>query len=356
MDPVAHTLVGAALAETGLKRVSRYATATLLIGANLPDVDGIASFWGSDTALYLRRGWTHGVLGLLVLPLLLAGVMWLWNRWRGQSRSDPPAFHMKAVIALSFLSVWSHPVLDWLNTYGVRLLMPFDGRWFYGDTLFIVDPWVWLLAAAGVVLARSQSRLALAGWIVLAAAGTTLVMRADVHPWVEATWLAAVAALVALRWRLRSSASGVPTARAGLATLVLYICVAYGLARVAENAVANRFAAPLDVQASSLPGEPFSHRVVVVHEDRYRVVESNGEVWELPREQPDTIVKAALELDSIRGFANWTRYPYWRVQETPENWIVRFWDLRYHNPDEPSRRIGTAVVEIPKSRFPELAK
>ena len=32
MDPVAHTLVGAVLAETGLKRVLRYATATLLIG------------------------------------------------------------------------------------------------------------------------------------------------------------------------------------------------------------------------------------------------------------------------------------------------------------------------------------
>jgi len=39
MDPIAHTLFGAALAESGLKNRSRYATATLLIGANLPDID-----------------------------------------------------------------------------------------------------------------------------------------------------------------------------------------------------------------------------------------------------------------------------------------------------------------------------
>lgn len=354
MDPVAHTLVGAALAETGLKRISRYATATLLIGVNLPDVDGIASFWGSDTALYVRRGWTHGLLALIVLPLLLAGLIWLWNRWRGRSASDPP-LRMRAILGLSFLSVWSHPFLDWVNTYGVRLFMPFDGRWFYGDTLFIVDPWVWLLAAAGVIVARSQSRLALAAWIALAAAGTVLIMRADVHPWVEAIWLAALVALAALRWRLHSAA-GVPVARAGLAALVLYICMAYGVARVAESVAAERFAAPLDVQASSLPGVPFQHRVVVVHEDRYRIIEANGDVWELPREQPDPIVKAALASESIRGFAHWTRYPYWRVQETPQSWIVRFWDLRYHNPNEPSRRIGIAQVEVPKSKFPELAK
>ena len=130
MDPVAHTLVGAALAEIGLKRASRYATATLLIGANLPDVDAFASLWGSDFALYVRRGWSHGVLALVVLPLVLAGAVWLWHRWRGGSGGDAPPFRLPAVVGLSFLAVWSHQLLDWLNTYGVRLLMPFDGRWF----------------------------------------------------------------------------------------------------------------------------------------------------------------------------------------------------------------------------------
>src|SRR5690606_20874363 len=185
MDPLAHTLFGAALAESGLKRRSRYATATLLIGANLPDIDAMAGLWGSDFELYARRGHTHGILAMLVLPLLLAGAMMLWHRWRSGTAdatrrsgehpriaarsvagADALPLQPRVLLALAFLAIWSHPLLDWMNTYGVRLLMPFDGRWFYGDTLFIVDPWFWLLAAAGVVLARSASGRAIAGWLL----------------------------------------------------------------------------------------------------------------------------------------------------------------------------------------------
>ena len=66
MDPIAHTLFGAALAESGLKNRSRYATATLLIGANLPDIDVVSGLWGSDEELYFRRGMTHGILALVL--------------------------------------------------------------------------------------------------------------------------------------------------------------------------------------------------------------------------------------------------------------------------------------------------
>jgi inner membrane protein len=34
--------------------------------------------------------------------------------------------------------------MDWLNSYGIRLLEPFSSEWFYGDTLFIIDIWLWL--------------------------------------------------------------------------------------------------------------------------------------------------------------------------------------------------------------------
>ena len=39
MDNVCHTLVGAAMAPAGLRSRTAYAGATLMIGANLPDVD-----------------------------------------------------------------------------------------------------------------------------------------------------------------------------------------------------------------------------------------------------------------------------------------------------------------------------
>ena len=352
MDPLAHTLFGATLAESGLKRRSRYATATLVIGANLPDIDAIANIWGADFALHNRRGITHGVLAMVLLPLLLAGAVWLWHRWRarGPAPANAPPFSPGAIVALAFVSVLSHPALDWLNTYGVRFLMPFDGRWFYGDTLFIVDPWFWLLAAAGVVLARSESTRAIVGWVVLAALTTWLVVTTDVvGTGVKGGWIAGVLVVGTLAaWRPAWMLEG-GLARAALATLAIHIAVAFGFARVAETRVASRFPAARDVQANPAPGVPWSHRMVVVEGDNYRVITREGAVHVVPRREPDAIVRAALAHESVGGFVRWMRYPYWTVEEMPKHWIVRIWDLRYQGPDIPDARgIGFARVEVPK--------
>ena len=72
MDNLCHTLVGAALAQSGLKRRTPLATATLLVAANLPDADVISLAWGSTTGLGFRRGWTHGVLALSLWTFVLA--------------------------------------------------------------------------------------------------------------------------------------------------------------------------------------------------------------------------------------------------------------------------------------------
>ena len=73
MDNIAHTLAGLALAEAGLKRRTALGTATLAIAANLPDVDALIYFIGDGAdALAFRRGWTHGPIAMLLLPLALA--------------------------------------------------------------------------------------------------------------------------------------------------------------------------------------------------------------------------------------------------------------------------------------------
>jgi len=154
MDPLCHTLVGAALASTGLEKKTRFGRATLIIGANLPDVDVISYAWGETAALGFRRGTTHGVLALVVLPLLLAASMALAGRAFRSRREAVAAADFKWLLALSVISVVSHPSLDFLNVYGVRWLMPFDDTWFYGDVLYIVDPWLWAILALALVAAR----------------------------------------------------------------------------------------------------------------------------------------------------------------------------------------------------------
>jgi inner membrane protein len=45
-----------------------------------------------------------------------------------------------------------------LNVYGIRLLEPFSSQWFYGDTLFIIDPWLWALLIASIWLSRRREK------------------------------------------------------------------------------------------------------------------------------------------------------------------------------------------------------
>jgi inner membrane protein len=347
MDPFAHTLFGAALADAGLKRTTRYATAALLIGANLPDIDIVAQFSGADAALYARRGWSHGVLAMVALPMALAAMLMLWHRWVGRRSSDAPPLRPAMLLALACVGVGSHPLLDWLNTYGVRLLMPFDGRWFHGDTLFIVDPWVWLMLAAGVVVSRSVHWPAMTAWKVLAALATWLVFSRDLPAAVPLAWVMGLATIVLLRWRVPPERRG-RVAQVGLASMLVYVAGMFGLARHAEMRAAERFPGSQTVQASPAPGQPFAHRIVVVHADRYRIVDPDGGVMELQREPMDDVVRRALADPSIRGFANWTRFPWWQVDETADGWQVRFHDLRYSRPGDRRTGIGYAEVMLPR--------
>ncbi|HEY9182281.1 MAG TPA: metal-dependent hydrolase, partial [Gammaproteobacteria bacterium] len=229
MDPVAHTFAGAALAAAGLKRATPLAGAALVLGANAPDVDVFAYFAGSYDAIAFRRGLTHGVLALAIWPFVLAGLLLGWDRWV-RRRRDPTAAPARAgpLLALSALAVATHPALDWLNNYGMRWLMPFDGRWSYGDALFIVDPWVWLILGGAAFLTFSKSRIARVRWTVFALVASWVVVgTAEVPPLTRVLWVAGIAALLGARWWL-GAASPVAlerTAQGALGLTVVYIVV-----------------------------------------------------------------------------------------------------------------------------------
>ena len=89
MDPLAHTLLGAALARTRLGRDRPLALPTLVLAANIAAIDVVAYFWSSDSALAFRRGPTHGPIGLALLPLVVTWVVWVvGKRWRERAGPD----------------------------------------------------------------------------------------------------------------------------------------------------------------------------------------------------------------------------------------------------------------------------
>ena len=149
MDNLTHSLVGALIGRAGLKRKTGLAMPALIIGANLPDVDAACFFWLDGVEhLAFRRGITHGPIAWVLLPLLLAGALWWFDRWqtgRGTRPEKRLPVHFGWLYGLAFLACLTHPALDWLNVYGIRLLEPFSSRWFYGDVLFIIDVWLWAL-------------------------------------------------------------------------------------------------------------------------------------------------------------------------------------------------------------------
>jgi len=154
MDNLTHSLVGALLGQAGLKKKTGLAMPALIIGANLPDVDAACFFWLEGTEhLGFRRGITHGPPAWVLLPLVLAGLLWWIDRWqdgRGKRPEGRLPVSFTWLYILSFIGCLSHPLFDWFNVYGIRLLEPFSSQWFYGDTLFIIDVWLWAILALSV--------------------------------------------------------------------------------------------------------------------------------------------------------------------------------------------------------------
>jgi inner membrane protein len=149
VDNITHTLVGAAMGQAGLKHRTALASATLMIGANFPDIDVVAVAF--ENSVHWRRGHTHGFVALAILPFVLAWLMRLYDR-RVRLRRNPGATpaDFRQLCILSAISIWTHPSLDFMNTYGMRWLMPFLNKWFYADGLFIVDLWIFIALVAGV--------------------------------------------------------------------------------------------------------------------------------------------------------------------------------------------------------------
>jgi inner membrane protein len=141
-----HTLVGFSLARSGLDRWAPYATWTAVVAANLPDIDILTQPGGTAAYLEYHRGITHAIVGVPVLSLILAGVMYGLTKAWGDIRVPFWKHYSIALIAMA-----THPVLDFTNTYGVRPFLPFSGRWYYGDILFVIDPYVDVFLLAGLL-------------------------------------------------------------------------------------------------------------------------------------------------------------------------------------------------------------
>ncbi len=301
MDNVCHTLVGAAIGEAGLKRLSPYGSATLMIAANIPDVDALV-FLTSTPSVSFRRGWTHGILAQALLPILLTASVVGFDRWRSRRHGAEPRARPLALLGLAYIGIFSHVFLDYLNNYGIRLLMPFSGRWYYGDAVFIVDPWLWVMLGAGVLWARR---------------------RRSVRP-----------------------------ARAALTLACVYIAGMLALAVAGRRIVLDAWttaygAAPQGLMVGPLPLDPFRKQVIIDAGDHY---ETGTLGWwprrvrfdarPVPKNDDAPAAAAARLFPDVRAVLIWARFPYYVMSSSDTATSVTLRDVRFGD------RVGVATVRV----------
>ncbi|HEY0157682.1 MAG TPA: metal-dependent hydrolase [Thermoanaerobaculia bacterium] len=312
MDPLTHTLAGANLAATRLGQTSRFAAAALVVGANLPDVDSILYFTGhQDLAYGFRRGWTHGVLALVVLPFVQTALLLLLDRLRPHATRRANA---KALLLLSFLAIASHPFLDWLNTYGMRWLMPFRGTWYYGDSVYIMDPWLWLILGAGWLIGKRATIPLIGAWLFFAGAISWVVSgRAPEYLPLIAT--VAVLLLVALLWPAKRS-----FATAALILATLYIGARLGIHAYALREVSRELPRARRLLVGPHPIDPRRWNVVAELPDAYHYAEyrlgggvtMHDDTLPLPDDSPE--YRAARAHPDVQGFMTWVRFPSYKAE------------------------------------------
>ena len=231
MDNITHSLAGVALADLTMGRRGANAQRPLFVGAgivaaNLPDIDLVYSWITPAPLGYLlhHRGHTHTVVGLIGLAVALAVAYWLFPSVRNMRRSGRLRFWLLIAVALA-----SHLMLDSLNSYGIHPFYPFDDTWYFGDAVFILEPWFWLiLAVAATWNGRSRTARLAFGLPMLVLLSTTASMGAiPLEAVVSLVTAGGAFALVALRLS--------PSARAAAA---LGVCAAI----VAAFAVTSRIA------------------------------------------------------------------------------------------------------------------
>jgi inner membrane protein len=292
MDNVCHTLVGAALGRAGLNRRTRFGSATLMIAANLPDLDVLVFATGMPPVAF-RRGWTHGVVAQIVLPFALTAVMAAYAAWRPPRLRDstPVPLNVSWLFLLSIIGVYSHVFFDYLNNYGVRLLSPIDWRWFYGDAVFIIDPWLWLVLGGGVWLARRARRPAPA--VVALLCATVYV--------------------------------GGMLASARLSRV-----------RVADDWVRREGSPPRALMVGPQPVTPLRRAIIVDAGDHYRTGTfewpagvTHLDAARVAKSDTGADVQRARDASNVRAFLVWSRFPFWTIEETAAGRLVTVRDMRF---------------------------
>jgi len=140
MDNLTHSLTGLMLSRAGLNRLYPRADLLLIIAANIPDIDFVTIVRGPLFYFEQHRGYTHSIAAMPVMALL--SVLFVCAITRSM-RDAVTAWE------IAMVGVASHLLLDWTNSYGIRMFLPFSSRWLHLDLNNLFDLIIWAVLLLG---------------------------------------------------------------------------------------------------------------------------------------------------------------------------------------------------------------
>lgn len=284
MDPLTHALSGVVWSKTSpIQRWGKPATWTLIGATLLPDVDHIMlRLLGPMAYLKYHRGFTHSIIGGLLLALLLAGLVYIIIR------SSRKVGYLR-LFGLSILGIYTHILLDLITSYGTQLLFPFSTYRYSLDLVFIVDPYLTLIFLAPLVFMRfSKIRM-------------TII---------------------------------------ALSLTVVYLVTAFinqGMASAKGNKIAREMGIEIvRYGVFPLPLSPFRWSVIV--EDRWRYYQMNLDILKGNRSimvfekgpWDNGLIKKAGDMEIVKTYLWFARFPMVTLKEIKGGYLLEYYDLRFN--------------------------
>lgn len=207
MDIFTHVMIGAA-ATSPFWATHPLESVAFVFGSVLPDIDALSRQFGKVAYLRAHQTWTHAIPLQVVATALAAAALFA----TGFEIFIPTIICMGAGAML-------HSLLDWTNTYGVKLFAPFDRSRRYLEWVFFID---------AVVITLTAGTLSAHAWQFATAGRTSAAL--------GAAWLLATASYFAVKAVLRRRAQRALSDAVSLVPSALWPWRFYGLVVDGERA------------------------------------------------------------------------------------------------------------------------
>ncbi|HSF33562.1 MAG TPA: metal-dependent hydrolase [Candidatus Tectomicrobia bacterium] len=282
MDLITHGLAGGLVARAGFtQRIGRPAMIALIAGGMIPDVDVVMALVDELSVVRYHRGLTHSFVGAFLLALPLAAVLYRFGKYK---RFWP-------LVGLCALGVLTHIALDLPTSFGTMVFMPFSHERYALNLIFIIDP-----IYSGIILLA----LGLGYW--------------------RRSWTQTAAIL-------------------GISGLVLYL----GVASAMHKAARERFKTAVEAQGLAVlrteayPRFPGLWTWLSLAETPTAIIRGRVDLRRsapmrldhYPKPGQDGLFTKAGELEEVRAFFAFARFPWMTARQQGEHTILEYHDLRF---------------------------